>query len=121
MSLERQYSTIIIDRIGFSVLNAFFTSDRTSQRTQSVSIIKTNRGDNRNVSKILTEVSTIKFHENPAAAVAVIHGDVQAATKKSPVAFRDCFAKAFKMGKDRERISNGERDACSLKDRTKES
>jgi hypothetical protein len=63
----------------------------------------------------------MKFHENPAAGVAVIHADGQADTKKSAVAFHDCFAKASKMGKDRERISNGERYACSWKDRTKES
>ena len=51
----------------------------------------------------------------------MIHADGQADTKKSAVAFRDCFAKASKMGKERERISNGERYACSLKDRTEES
>jgi hypothetical protein len=66
------------------------------------------------------KLSKIKFHKNPAAGIAVIHGDGQADTKNSAVAFRDCFANASKMGKDRERINNGERYGCSLKDRTKE-
>jgi hypothetical protein len=63
---------------------------------------------NGNVPKILIKVSKMKFHENPAAGVAVIQADGQADTKKRAVAFRDCFAKASKMGKDRERISNGD-------------
>jgi hypothetical protein len=63
----------------------------------------------------------MKFHENLAAGVAVIQADGQTYTKKRAVAFRDCFAKASKMGKGRERISNGERYACRLKERTKES
>jgi hypothetical protein len=61
------------------------------------------------------------FHENPTAGLAVIQADGQADTKKRAVAFRDCFAKAPKMGKDRKRTSNGERYACSLKEGTKES
>lgn len=61
----------------------------------------------------------MKFHENPAVRVAVIHADGQADTKKSSVAFRDCFAKASKMGKDGKRMDNGEKNAGSLKERTK--
>jgi len=51
----------------------------------------------------------------------VVHADEQAGTKKSAVALRDCFAKASKMGKDRERINNGEKYACILKVRSEES
>lgn len=61
----------------------------------------------------------MKFHENPAAGVAVIHADGVAGTKKRADASRDYFAKASKMDKDRERKSNSERYACNLKDRTK--
>jgi len=64
--------------------------------------------------------SKMKFHENPAAGggSTVAHADGQASTKKSAVALRHCFAKASKMGKDKERISNGEKYACILKDGT---
>jgi hypothetical protein len=44
----------------------------------------------------------MKFHENPDVGVAVIHAGGQTDTKKRPVAFRDCFAKASKMGKGSE-------------------
>jgi len=39
----------------------------------------------------------MKFYENPAPAVAVIRADGQTGTKKSAVAFRDCFEKAPKI------------------------
>jgi hypothetical protein len=61
-----------------------------------------------------------KFHENPPVGVAVFRADGQADMKKRAVAFRDCFAKVPKMSKDRRRVINGERNACSLKERTKE-
>ena len=52
-----------------------------------------------NVSKTLIIVSKIKFHENPAAAVAVVHADGQADTKKSAVAFCDALRKRLKWAK----------------------
>jgi hypothetical protein len=72
-----------------------------------------------NVSTTLTKVSKMKFHENPAVGVAVILADGRADTKKRSVAFRYCFAKASKMGNDGERMNNGEKNAGSLKERTK--
>jgi hypothetical protein len=46
-----------------------------------------------------------KFHENPPMGVAVIRADWQADMKKRVVTLRDCFAKAPKMGNDRERVT----------------